>query len=110
MISTETPATSAWVRTGAGPSSSQTATVKSAIAITTGTKIRTTRSASACTGSLAPCAVSTIATMRASTVSCPTAVARKLSAPAPLTVPPTILSPGPLATGSASPVIMDSSM
>ena len=47
--------------------------------------------------------------MRASTVSAPTRVVSTVSAPVPLTVPPTTPSPADFATGTLSPVIMDSS-
>ena len=104
---TETPATSA--SASPGPKISQTPTVSTASPITTGTNHRVIRSTSACTGSLAPCASSTIAMMRDSTVSAPTCVTRITSAPVPFTVPPVTASPGALATGSASPVSIASS-
>ena len=110
MISTETPATSAWVSAGEGPKIIHATKVSAAAAITAGTNQITTLSARAWIGSLAPCASSTMAMMRASMVSRPTAVARKLSALAPFTVPPTTVSPGPLPTGTGSPVIMLSSI
>jgi hypothetical protein len=48
--------------------------------------------------------------IRASSVSPPTASARKRNAPEPLTEPPTTPSPGPFATGIGSPVTIDSSI
>ena len=66
MISTETPATSACAMPC--PNASQTARVSAANPITTGTNHKVTRSTSACTGSLPPCASATSAMMRASTV------------------------------------------
>jgi len=54
-------------------------------------------------------ALRTIATMRASAVSAPTAVAVKVNAPVVLTVPPITGSPGRFAVGTGSPVIIDSS-
>ncbi|RIH74096.1 hypothetical protein Mhypo_03524 [Meiothermus hypogaeus] len=60
-------------------------------------------------GGLEPWAVSTSLMIWASTVSAPTAVARKVKAPFWLMVPPTTFAPSPLATGTGSPVIIDSS-
>ena len=109
MISTATALTSANVSAGAGPKASQTRNVSSATPITTGTNHNVTLSTSAWIGSLEPCASSTMRMIRESTVASPTAVARKASAPFWLTVPPTTALPAVFATGTGSPVIMDSS-
>ena len=55
------------------------------------------------------CASATICTMRASIVSRPTLTARMVRAPVWLSVPPVTGAPCVLATGMASPVIIDSS-
>ena len=60
-------------------------------------------------GAFEPCASSTMRMICDSTVASPTAVARKESAPCWLTVPPTSVAPLDFATGTGSPVIMDSS-
>ena len=109
MISTDTPATSASVSAGSGPITSHTATVSAATAMTAGTNHSVIRSTSPWIGSLAPCASSTMRMICASVVSAPTRVARNCRLPAPATVPPVSASPGPLATGTGSPVIMLSS-
>src|SRR5439155_25431325 len=62
-----------------------------------------------CAGAFEDCASRTMATMRARAVSAPTLVARKRNAPCWLRVPPTTSSPGPFATGTSSPVSIDSS-
>ena len=83
--------------------------VSSAMPSTTGTKTALTLSASAWMGAREPCASRMSCTMRASTLSAPTVVARYWKAPRPLTVPPTTASPGPFITGIDSPVSIDSS-
>ena len=77
MISTATALTRAKVSAGDGPKTSQTAKVSAATAITAGTNHMVTLSTSAWIGSLEPCASSTMRMICASTVSPPTAVARK---------------------------------
>ena len=76
MIRTEIAATTAGASAGDGPSSSQSRKVSAESAMTTGTKIRVTRSTRACTGSLPACACSTSRTIPASLVSAPVAVTR----------------------------------
>ncbi len=76
MISTATAFTSPRVSAGAGPNTSHTRNVSAAAAITAGTNQSVTRSTSAWIGSLSPCASSTIRTIRESSVSAPTRVAR----------------------------------
>jgi hypothetical protein len=73
MMRTATALTSAKVSAGCGPKASQTAKVRSAMPITTGTKTSVTRSTSAWIGSFDPCASSTMRTIWASRVSAPTA-------------------------------------
>jgi hypothetical protein len=94
MMSTATPATSAWVRPG--PKASQTATVTAAMAITTGTKTRGDPVDEALDRQRADCACSTMRMICDSVVSRPTRVARKVSAPVPFTVPPVTSAPGGL--------------
>ncbi len=109
MISTATALTRAGPRAGAGARTSQPRKVARAIPITAGTKRPVTRSTSAWIGSLPPWARSTMAAICASTVAAPTASTRRSRLPRPLRVPPTIRSPGPLRTGTDSPVTMLSS-
>ena len=109
MISTATALTSAKPRAGLGPKTSQTRKVSAAASITAGTNHIVTRSTSAWIGSLPPCACSTSRMICDSMVSPPTAVARKAKAPVWFTVPPTTAAPAVLATGTGSPVTMDSS-
>ena len=66
-------------------------------------------SASRCMGAFEPWASSTRRTICASVVSRPTLVARKTNEPTLLSVAPITVSPGPLSTGSDSPVSMLSS-
>ena len=94
---------------GSGPQISQTPKVSAASVITAGTNHMVTRSTSAWIGSLEPCAASTMRMICDSIVSPPTAVARKVSAPFWLMVPPTTSAPALFATGTGSPVIIDSS-
>ncbi len=109
MISTATAFTSPKVSAGSGPKASQTPKVRTASAITAGTKYIVTRSTIAWIGSLPPWASSTMRMIRASIVSPPTAVARKVKLPVWFTVPPTTVAPASLATGTGSPVTMLSS-
>ena len=109
MISTATALTSAKPSAGVGPNTIQMAKVMSAAVITAGTNHIVTRSTSVWMGSLEPCACSTIRMICASTVWPPTAVARSVKAPVWFTVPPTTGLPVVLATGTGSPVIIDSS-
>ncbi len=76
---------------------------------TTGTNTAETWSTSRWIGALAACASSTRRMICASTDSLPTAVTRITTRPSPLMVPPVSLSPSAFATGSGSPVSMDSS-
>ncbi|MCY1372528.1 hypothetical protein D9M69_597400 [compost metagenome] len=110
MISTATALTSAKVSAGSGPNASQMMKVRTAAAMTAGTNHMVMRSTSAWIGSLEPCACSTMRMICASNVSLPTLVARNVSAPFWLTVPPTTSEPGVFSTGTGSPLIMDSSM
>ncbi len=110
MTRTETNERSAAASFGpSGPNTSHTASVTTAMPNTTGTNTAATRSARRWMGAFEPCASSTILMMWASTVSRPVRVALKLNAPVALMEPPTTSSPGPLSTGTLSPVIMDSS-
>ena len=68
-----------------------------------------TLSAMRCIGALERCACATICTICASIVCAPTRSERMTNAPLVLSVAPISLSPGPLLTGSGSPVSMDSS-
>ena len=105
-IRTDTPATTA----NAGLTNSQIAAVSNANPITTGTNTPVTRSTIAWMGSFVACASSTMAMIRDSTLSVPTAPARSARAPAPLTVPPVTEAPTSFRTGSGSPVTMLSSI
>ena len=96
MISTATALTSAKVRAGSGPKTSQTRKVRAAAAITAGTNHAVTRSTSAWIGSFEPCACSTMRMIWASTVSAPMRVARKVKLPVLLMVPPTTSAPADL--------------
>ena len=109
MSSTETAVTKAKLSAGSGPKMSQAAKVRMAMAMTTGTKIAATLSASCWIGGLEPWASSTILMIWLKTVSAPTRVARKVKLPVPLTVPPTTSAPGPFSAGIGSPLIIDSS-
>ena len=107
MIRTATPLRRA-VASSASPRSQPT-NVAEPIARTTGAKTPATRSTSFCTGALEACASSTSLAMRARAVSRPTRVASTTTRPSWLTVAPKTPSPGPLSTGSDSPVSMLSS-
>ena len=96
MIRTDTPATSAWVRTGDGPKISQIRTVSAAAAMTAGTNHMVILSTSVWIGSFAPCACSTMRMICASAVSAPTLSARRVIAPCPFTVPPVTAAPSTL--------------
>ena len=93
----------------APPSHHQPTKVSSAMPSTTGTNTAATRSTSRCTGALTACASCTSRMMWASTLSLPAAVTRISTRPSPLIEPPVSASPAALATGSGSPVSMDSS-
>ena len=103
-------AVSARSRRGSGPNASHAASVTSATATTAGTKTAAIRSASRWTGALVVWASRTIRTIRASAVWLPTRVASMTKAASPLTVAPITGSPGDLATGTDSPVTIDSSI
>jgi len=109
MMSTATAFTTAKFSAGCGPHNHQTKKVSSAVAMTAGTNHIVTLSTSAWMGSLAPCACSTMRMICASSVSPPTLVASKTKAPFWFTVPPTSSAPACLATGTGSPLTMDSS-
>ena len=109
MMRTATSLRSAPVNTGAGPSSSHMANVMTASPMTTGTNTLATLSARRWIGAFEPCASSTILIMLARTVSRPVRVARNSKLPVRTMVAPTTPSPGPLSTGTLSPVIIDSS-
>jgi hypothetical protein len=107
MIRTATAA----VKAGASPPSVpiQKPRVAAARAITMGTKMPETRSASRCTSALPFWASSTRRAIWASWVSDPMRVARTTSRPPALTVAPTTGSPGPTSTGTDSPVSIEAS-
>ena len=85
------------------------ASVRNAIATTTGTNTALTLSTRRWIGALADCALSTRRMMRDSVLSAPTAVVSTSSRPSALIAPPVTLSPACRATGRLSPVIIDSS-
>ena len=91
------------------PSTLQMMSARNAIASTVGVKTEEIRSTSASMGALLPCASSTICTIRASIVSPPIAVARKVNEPVVFMVPPMTISPACLCAGSGSPVTSASS-
>ena len=109
MISTAMALSSAWPTRGSGPTRLQVMKVTTAIRMTSGTNQPEMRSATAWMGARLRCASATILTMRASTVSLPTACASMTRLPVPLTVPPVSALAGCLATGKGSPVSIDSS-
>ena len=89
------------------PAISHAAAATTAMAITAGTKMPLTRSASFEIGALLEDASSTNATMRASVVSCPTRVARIFKKPVMLTEADITACPSSLVTGMLSPVNAD---
>ena len=89
------------------PASSHAAPATTAIAITAGTKIPLTLSASFEMGALLEDASSTSATMRARVVSCPTRVARIFRKPVMLTEADITALPSSFVTGMLSPVSAD---
>ena len=109
MIRTDTVLSSARLKAGSGPATSQTTNVSAARPITTGTNTPVTASASRWIGAREPCASATRRTIWARTVSRPTRVARTVRVPVVLMVAPTTSSPATLATGMLSPVTMLSS-
>ena len=109
MIRTETAATSAKGKAGAGPNTSQATKARIATAITIGTNQEATLSARPWIGARLRCACATICTMRDSMVSAPTCSARITRAPVPLMVPPISRWPAAFSTGTGSPVTMLSS-
>src|SRR3546814_16930315 len=108
MISTATAFTNAKVNAGSGPKKSQIMKVSPAIPITAGTNQAVTSSTIAWIGSFDPCACSTMRMLWARTVSAPNLVARQVKAPVLLLVLPTTAAHAVLATGTGSPVIIDS--
>ena len=109
MMSTATKLSSASVKAGSGPKTSQTRKVTVASAITTGTKMPLILSASRCIGAFEPCASSTICMIWARAVSLPTFVAVKRNVPVLFIVAPMTSSSSRLVTGMGSPEIMASS-
>ena len=107
MINTATAAVKA--SAASYPSSSHTARVPSASAMTTGTKTPEIRSAKRCTCALPFCACSTSLAICASCVSLPILVARTVIRPPAFTVAPTTASPSFTSTGTDSPVNIDAS-
>ena len=97
------------MKRGSGPNIAQAAKAAMATAITSGTNQAETLSARRWIGARERCAVATMSTMRASSVSRPTFSARSTKVPLVLSVPAITLAPGALVTGMDSPVIMDSS-
>ena len=83
--------------------------VRSAMPMTTGTKIPATRSASLATGALLEVASSTSRMICASAVSSPTRSARMTKRPEETRVAPIRVSPVFFSTGMLSPVMADSS-
>ena len=86
MMRTATALTRAWASRGSGPTIAHRLNVTAAIASTAKTKTAEIRSASFWIGARLRCAVATMATMRASSVSPPTFSARMTRLPVPLTV------------------------
>jgi len=105
MISTATALSTACVHEGAGPNSPQPKNVSTATDNTTSTNQYATVSAMRCMGARERCACATSCTICASMLSSPRRSARTTRLPAPITVSPTAL-----ATGTGSPVSIDSSM
>ena len=110
MMTTAMNAVRASVSRGSGPATNQIRNVMLAVTSTNGTKISLIRSARCWIGAFEPWARSTIATIEARTVSRPTRVARMTTDPVAFIVAPMSSSPGRLATGSGSPVSIDSSI
>ena len=102
MISTATAVVIA--KAALAPPPSQKPSVATARAMTIGTKIAETRSASRCTGALPVWASVTSRPICASAVSAPTLVARTTRRPPTLTVAPATSSPRCFSTGIDSPV------
>jgi hypothetical protein len=109
MISTATAFTRAKPRAGAGPSHAHRTKLTTDASTTVGTNHPATLSARRWIGARLRCALATIETICASSVCAPTRVTLITMAPVVLTVAPMSGSPGRLATGMGSPVIMDSS-
>ncbi len=109
-ISTATAAVNATVVESVLAAVSQNPKVATASAITIGTKMPATRSASRCTWALPIWASFTSRAIWASAVSAPTRVASTTRRPPALTVAPATTSPGPTSTGTGSPVSREASM
>ena len=107
ITSTEMPATTA---ISLLPIHHQTRAVSAAMAITAGTKMRATRSASCCSGARDNCAVSTMRAMRERVESSPTALASTVSIVDPLSAPAITFDPGLLVSRWLSPVTRLSSI
>ena len=109
MTSTETKFRSARLKTGSGTRKYQTTKVTRPIPKTTGTKTDATLSARRWIGAFEPCASSTRWMIRASAVSAPILVARKVKLPVRFIVAAKTSGPASLTTGMLSPVSIDSS-
>ncbi|MNV18330.1 hypothetical protein D3C71_1091520 [compost metagenome] len=110
MISTATALSTACVHEGAGPNSPQPKNVNTAIDNTASTNQYATVSAMRCIGARERCACATNCTICASMLSSPRRSARTTRLPVPLSVAPITASPTAFATGTGSPVSIDSSM
>ena len=95
---------------GSAPKRYQPIKVRMLIRMIVGTKISDMRSASRAMAGFDACAFSTAATIRASVVPSPTAVARITSDASVRSAPATTRSPSPRSTGADSPVRSDSSI
>ena len=91
------------------PRASRTANVPVAMAIIAGTNTAEMRSASACTGAFPDCARLSKRPICARVVSAPTRLVRTVSEPAAFTVAPVTSAPGPISTGTDSPVRREAS-
>ena len=109
ITSTVTSAMRPWVKACSPPIVHHAMALRSAITITTGTKIPATLSTSFCTGALLPCASCTALMICASNVAPPTFFARMRRLPFWLIVPASNDAPIDLITGTGSPLIMLSS-
>jgi hypothetical protein len=109
MMSTEMAAVSALTNDGCAGTSIHAAKVKAAMASTVGTNTLEMRSARRWIGACDPWASLIKATMRASTLDAPIAVASTSNAPEVLMVAPITRSPARFSTGIDSPVSIDSS-
>ena len=109
MISTAMALSSAWSKRGSGPTRAHATKVSAEAPSTNGVNQAATRSASRAIGASLSCAASTRRTICASNVSAPTRSATRTNEPVVFKVPALVRSPARLATGTGSPVSMDSS-